>query len=967
MQLAIIPCDAQGAKKLMTENLIYRHRTGEPPVLFMRNMDYNVNETKKSYSFMGEFAEGMSFDSLQEGDRLFLLLQRTWLSNIPPLLVDLYSVDELMLPFSCEPTALSIAANLETHPKVYLGTKKSYAQLTRAQSIVEKAEELYAEAPGYRTIMLRHGDTMESVDLITFATRQDEETQAEIEALFLAMSKVFHTTATLGERILKKCKFEDGFSFLSEAEQVGAFIEFSKQVSGAKTERVPDELIESIRASEAYAKVLETMEERELKVSKTQQFNVLQSVGLFSKNFMDNVVYNLSDMGAGKTLMTVESIYLLDLAQMKHWEHVKESQVDEERMQKVVDVCLPDKHLIAPTLSIKSSWLDTFRLFYEVTEAEDHWVLTLTWKNMTMTSRLYAAPFTVKDKKIFVKQALPYARNNTYLIIDEMHQLVVRSISRTKFFPRETVPVDHYKIFVLSGTMSNMLTAQWFYLVRFLGLHDLILDKPQDARKQEEETLAEYRQQIVNTAANLKVNQHRYFDTDLMTEQNTYLHKRTKKQTGPEAAFFTRYGSQVINPFRTDQTSVESTFVNGRFTFETDPAELDNINFELFYQTVGSKAITAESLVVAEELFGAQQRQHASDIIKTVSPLSPSDIRLLKILHHIASDYNQYKSSAIAKAINCAILNLNDGLQTKNVYEIISGYADRNLRFLEYLSGLDVNILEELPKSGLIELPVLEETDKFKVLQDILQREKEDAHLIVVNDYAAMRALANALDIRCFTKKELAAELEYQELIDNLFEEQSVVIVTQDMIKSSLDLIKANRLIQYQLNTEISDIIQTQNRINRIGQTRETKCYYIVSDQLQESLVELFLESYRNIRVAHRGIVELFVDITSQVNVINDYLDRAFRNLESEEEPELVEEANSDLVKEQELPEGKTLILDGDTCRVILYPNDGTVQVLAPLTDGSAFCLGELRNPPLLQAPITSSFNVRTRKLASPA
>ena len=143
MQLAIIPCDAQGAKKLMTENLIYRHRTGEPPVLFMRNMDYNVNETKKSYSFMGEFAEGMSFDSLQEGDRLFLLLQRTWLSNIPPLLVDLYSVDELMLPFSCEPTALSIAANLETHPKVYLGTKKSYAQLTRAQSIVEKAEELY--------------------------------------------------------------------------------------------------------------------------------------------------------------------------------------------------------------------------------------------------------------------------------------------------------------------------------------------------------------------------------------------------------------------------------------------------------------------------------------------------------------------------------------------------------------------------------------------------------------------------------------------------------------------------------------------------------------------------------------------------------------------------------------------------------------------------------------------------------
>ena len=98
------------------------------------------------------------------------------------------------------------------------------------------------------------------------------------------------------------------------------------------------------------------------------------------------------------------------------------------------------------------------------------------------------------------------------------------------------------------------------------------------------------------------------------------------------------------------------------------------------------------------------------------------------------------------------------------------------------------------------------------------------------------------------------------------------------MITSSLDLVQANRLIQYQLNTDISDIIQTQNRINRIGQTRETKAYYIATDVLQENIIELFLETYRNIKVAHKGIVELFVDMEQQIDVVSDYLANALEN-----------------------------------------------------------------------------------------
>lgn len=289
------------------------------------------------------------------------------------------------------------------------------------------------------------------------------------------------------------------------------------------------------------------------------------------------------------------------------------------------------------------------------------------------------------------------------------------------------------------------------------------------------------------------------------------------------------------------------------------------------------------------------------------------------------------------------------------------------MRFFEYLASLDVNILEQLPESGLIAMPKLEDTDKFKVLKDILQREKEETHLIVVNDYYALKALSNALGIDHLTKDQLKRELDYQEVLDTLFEKQSIVIVTQDMIKSSLDLVQANRLIQYQLNTEISDIIQTQNRINRIGQTRETRGYYIASDQLQENLITLFLESYRNIRVAHKGIVELFTDITSQINVVNDYLERAFAVIEEDHtvtDDEILDDTEtvtvcSDLAMVNPLPEGAQVAAEENRSRAILYPQQDTVLVLLPLTNGNAFPIGTLTEEKKQLLRITMPTQVR--------
>lgn len=981
LQIQFIPCItgtigiSPYQKKEDGQSMVFRYRKGEPPVLFMHQVSISHTDGSNSNSFRGlmlcgNFVGEESFDTLQDGDTLFYTLESDYACDHKPFYLDMYPSKSMLTPFEVQGSVLELAAGMEAHPSVYMCTPESEGLLARATQIAERTKHLYASHPAYHHIMLKSPEGIVTESLVSLAAKQDPKKTDAFIALFMALSTNRNGNVAIANRILENCTFSDAFSLLTQEEQVSAFIEFSKVASTKKMEYVSDQLLSLISQSREYQRVKDDLTRQGLGLSKTQQFNVLQQVGYFSRKTeaQDSILYNLSDMGAGKTLMTVEAIFLLDLKQIRNWEQ----QRTEIREDLIIDkVYLPDKHIIAPTLSVKSSWINTFRLFYDVTEVDDHtYTLSVTYDGITAFSTIYVAPFTVKNGNIFVQNKLPETAQNTYLIIDEIHQLVAKSIAKTKFFQPNTNPSQVYRIFILSGTMSNLKSQQWFHFMRFMGLS--ISKRTANASATYAENLSDtYRTNIRQAATTIRSEQHRYFDSEPFTAKNCYYHKVAKKQTSVEQEFFTQYSSQILQFDSYAEESVESILNSAsRFSLVADPTELDSINFELFYKIVGCKAVTAQSLQVAEELFGEQKKQHVSDIIKTVSPLSKSDIQILKTLHHIAEDHHQYKSVTIAKAINNAILNLNDGLQTKNIYDIVSGFADKNMRFFEYLASLDVNILEQLPESGLIAMPKLEDTDKFKVLKDILQREKEETHLIVVNDYYALKALSEALGIEHLTKDQLKQELDYQEVLDDLFEKQSIVIVTQDMIKSSLDLVQANRLIQYQLNTEISDIIQTQNRINRIGQTRETRGYYIASDQLQENLITLFLESYRNIRVAHKGIVELFTDITSQINVVNDYLERAFAvieqedagdtdiTMESESETETVTIC-SDLATSNPLPEGAQVAAENNSSRAILYPQQDSVLVLLPLTNGNAFPIGTLTEEKKQLLRITMPTQVR--------
>lgn len=980
MKIYIVPMRITGFSH---HNVAIRLREGEKPALFMQDAVVTVDGSRQntnsfsskseqaSLSIFGNIEEGMA---LQDGDTLLMQVKNNPLQESVEVIIENKDCVYLSTGVSFTPSA--IAAQMEERLCVCIADTRHKNVMSTAIQIYSKAIELYEEFPAFRNIMVKdqEGYTQEK-SLLALVITQDEDFVKWAETMILSMDSKYKTLFPVAKQVLEHSTSNTGFTLLSKEEQVAAFLEFSKRHADKAVEIVPDRLIKYLKNSLEYAETVSKLKQAGLGESETQQFNVLQQIGYFGGFIRDikkgNVIYNLSDMGAGKTLMTVEAIYALDCINIGAW-----NRAEKNEFVNVTSILLPDKHIIAPALSVKASWVDTFRLFYEVEKVTDyHYILTAEFNGVKAKSDLFIAPFTVRSGKVFVQETLPEPSGyDTYLIVDEIHQLVRRRISRTKFFVPKIVPVENYRIFALSGTMSNLKSGEWLSLIRFLGDTNILLNAG-ESTKQSANLNTEYKIEISDVARDIETLQHRKFNIDDISMENRHV-PTIKKKSVVEESYFMKYGSKILVPRGyANSMSVQNVLSEQMYNIEVEPEESDNVSFELFYRIAATSAITAQSLQVAEELFGEQATQHKSSIIKTMSPFTDEEILLLDTLHKIAADANKYRSANIGRDINNAILNLNDGLQQKDLYTLIAGFAERNTKFLEYLAGLDVNVLERLPKTGLIRSSKLTDTHKFHVLKELLEKDKDETFLIVVNDYYAMKALADALGVSCLTKQELKDEMAYQELLDGLFEKQNIVIVTQDMIKSSLDLVQANRLVQYQLNTEVSDIIQTQNRINRIGQTRETRCYYIAADRLQNALIELFLDSYRNIRVAHKGIVELFADLSSQIDVINDYLDVAFKKLgegTNEEEgmvqdtvPDNRSDNDTDLVNTVTIPRGYRIQSTDDVCNAVLFPEKDGIGVIVPLRNGNPFRLGLLK--PGIIEPVTSPtramWNVKEMKL----
>ena len=842
------------------------------------------NSNKKDRNFILNGVKWLETPDNLEDDTLITIPDTDQLKRYMPIKETSKANENILYIGQSEFTPKSLMEQvIAKDPFVLFVEDSLYDSYNMYISAAKQISKLYDRYPIYKHIIIFKDGQPQLATLLDMLFKLPEKDATDSIMAFSYSNGYTNTLKSLSERILERVELDHGQDLMTQEQQVESFIQFSKLVAQETTEIVTDEEIEGVKASDAYTRIVEDLTSKGFGLSETQQFNVLQSAAYLSDNDNKrNIIYNLSDMGAGKTLMTVESIFLMDMSIATN---APQTENYNELVDQAYELWLPNKNIIAPKLSIKSSWVETFGLFYNVEKNSDSdYTLSFEHNGTTYYSKLNVAAFTARANAIIVDDKLPEPMSDKeYLIIDEIHQLVKRKVTRIKFFAKDINPSFDYKSFILSGTLSNLTTTEWYNYITLMdqsfGTSMIDNQTPKSLENSVHSEISKLKKRVAESAENLAIEQRRYFDPEALNMGQTPI--ATEKPKSKKLEMFNMLYASKILKLRDETRTLQDALMSKDYTIRFDDAISSTPNFELFYQLVGQSAITAQSTQIAEELFGEQQKQHNADVINAPSPLTLDDIALLRVLHQITRDYNIYKSMAIATKINNAILNLNDGLSNKNVYDILTRYAASNTRFLEYLATLDIKVLEKLPKSGLINQPILTETPKFKILQDILKSEPNETHLIVVNDDDAMIKLSKALNISSLTKSQVGKPLDYQDALDEMFEKQSVVVVPQMMIKSSLDIIQANRLIQYQLNTEISDIIQTQNRINRIGQTRETKAYYIATDALQKNIIDLFLETYKNIRVAHKGIVELFVDMSSQVNVVNDYISKAMQNIET--------------------------------------------------------------------------------------
>lgn len=912
--------------------------------------DDDTSKKMKCY-LSGTFVGDFTFKDLQEDD----VLLYPYYDDHDKAVVCNVSVEEDYLTLvnendqkTVERNAFAFASHIEKGHELFITASEEatkafdYARVLTDSLYVRNP--FYHENPMYLNIMVKeHGET-KTYTILELLERQSSQVQESVlrqVKAFVPNLKQDYAKAddmkSIFKHVLSSIQSEEHFTMLSQEEQIQHFLEFSKVIKEGKKELVTDEFMKEIEDSNSYKWTTNRLLEKNFKLSKTQQDNVIQSVGVLSNTCANDrrVVYNLSDMGSGKTLMTVQAIAVLDHQLVHGYTKQNVSALQKE-------VCVPEKHIITPTLSVTSSWVETFKLFYNVEKINDvYYKLSYEQDGIRVVSDLRFAPFTVKNNKTFTSKEhiLPDCPRNSYLIIDEIHQLVTKKIDRKKFFTNSTIRIcEHYRSFILSGTLSNLTTNEWYNFLVFMGVNmEEYLNK-----KEASSIFAPSSQEITEAIDEIQVKHRKVLDEDELTMEDIFYPEEAGKLTKVEERFHEFYDSHFIRPVgafaQSDEATIKNILMRQKSIF-INPNLEETINFKLFYDVVGHAAITARSTQIAEELFQDQNLTHDTAIINTSSPLSREDIRTLKVLHNIAENHKAYKSITIGKEIHNAILNLNDGLQEQNIYDLLGKLAKNNTRFFEYLTSLEIDVLEKVKQSSFIEMPKLEDSEKFKVLKDLLEKEKEETHLIVVNDKKAMKKLAMALELEYFSDDQLKDAFGYQEHIDELYKKQSVVIVPQSMIKSSLDIVQANRLIQYQLNTEISDIIQSQNRIHRVGQTRNTKAYYIACDALQKNLIDLFLESYKNIKVAHKGIVELFVDVTTQVNIINNYLNQAFESLEDEERQE--EEEVMDQILEEIAEKEETfahLQHENNIAKAILKPTENNCfEVFVPTIEGTAF------------------------------
>ena len=216
---------------------------------------------------------------------------------------------------------------------------------------------------------------------------------------------------------------------------VDTFLRRDKDTQLKKNELVSTQMIETIYSYPWYKRSVDKLTEKGYALSQSQQFNVAQVIGLVqlacvrhsdNRLFNPNIehtqlMHNLSDMGSGKTLQTVQAFYVSQ--QLYAASVMRSSRIARTVPQCKYTVNMPDSILIMPGMS-KQSWLDTFSIFYDVVDHGTYLELTGDCGDFIMKSKIHMGLFDIRNDKLHIKQALNCEGKYQWMFIDEMHQLL---------------------------------------------------------------------------------------------------------------------------------------------------------------------------------------------------------------------------------------------------------------------------------------------------------------------------------------------------------------------------------------------------------------------------------------------------------------------------------------------------------------------------------------------------------------
>lgn len=187
---------------------------------------------------------------------------------------------------------------------VIFADSTDFAKYEEAIAAAESLSKLYEHQPIYRHIILYKDGKPKLSTLSDVLFMLDEnERETYITALRYSNGYVY-TLTTMADKIIDAARVTEGYDFMTQEQQVEAFINYSKLTVSDKQEHVTDDDLDALRESEAYTRTVSELTDKGFGLSNTQQTNVLQSVGYLTKNNKgvrgnNNILYNLSDMGSG--------------------------------------------------------------------------------------------------------------------------------------------------------------------------------------------------------------------------------------------------------------------------------------------------------------------------------------------------------------------------------------------------------------------------------------------------------------------------------------------------------------------------------------------------------------------------------------------------------------------------------------------------------------------------------------------